>query len=49
MQSNICGAGGLCDSLLCAGVVNLAVAEDSAGHVVAHRSSADVDEPVGLH
>lgn len=37
------------DSLLRAGVVNLAVAEDSAGHVVAHRTAADVDEAVGLH
>lgn len=37
------------DSLLCAGVVNFTVVENSAWHVVAHCSSTDIDEPVGLH
>lgn len=39
----------LCDSLLSAGVVDLTVVEDPAGHVVAHRAATDVYEPVGLH
>lgn len=36
-------------SLLCAGIIDFTVVENSARHVVAHRSSTDIDEPVGLH
>ena len=45
----VCAAVCFHNSLLCVGVIHLTVVEDPAGQIVAHRPSADVDEPVGLH
>lgn len=37
------------DSLLRVGVVDLTVVEHSARDIVPHRSSTNINEPVGLH
>lgn len=37
------------DSLLCAGVIDLTVPEDSTRNTVASQSSTNINEPIGLH
>lgn len=37
------------DSLLCAGVIDLTVPEDSTRNTVARHSSTNINEPIGLH